>query len=259
MARRRERFERTDVPKERPHRNLLGLLVVLVVAVVTGLVVHATWERVQLEERLEESDLEDAVAAQTSATVPDSTYVPSGHNYATVPLLGAAPTDASTLTSAELLVIDTDAGTGSIVTLPTSVSVSTSDGVTHTLATLFSAKGGAACVAPLASATNIPVSHVIVSTEDVWDRIAGLQGEGMTALVRQAADLLSAMQTDMGADDLFGLGEKLQAAGGVATLARVDVPLAEETVAAADGSGATGVVVDAVSLGVTLGTLVAAQ
>ena len=44
MFRKRERFERNDVPRENPYTNVIGFAVIVIVAVLVGIVVMTIWE-----------------------------------------------------------------------------------------------------------------------------------------------------------------------------------------------------------------------
>ena len=65
MFRKRERFERSDVPRENPYTNVIGLAVVAIVAVLVGIVVVTLWDRAQLESHLGDHGLNKAVKSQS--------------------------------------------------------------------------------------------------------------------------------------------------------------------------------------------------
>ena len=52
MARRRERLDRTDVPRESPRRNLVGAIVSVAALLVAASVVAFFWWRMNLERGL---------------------------------------------------------------------------------------------------------------------------------------------------------------------------------------------------------------
>lgn len=54
-----------------------------------------------------------------------------------------------------------------------------SDAGDTTLSTLFSSSGASACIVPFAAASNIQVSHVVVATNEVWDKVEALKGSGV--------------------------------------------------------------------------------
>lgn len=260
MARKRERFDRTDVPKVGPYTNVIGAVVCVVVLVAVAVVVALVWNRVSLESHLGDRGLSDALEGQASAVVPDGGYTASTDDVACTLLLAADSLDATgaTLTSAQILSVNSTQGTATLVTVPVEVSLTAGDATT-TLGELFSSQGYAACVAPLASAANVSFSHVIVTTGDVIDSAASLAGTDPGSLVRSASDLLSRMRTDLDAAGLLSLAETLSGIG-VSNLATADAPLAAGT--ATDEAGnvvETGTqVLDSTQLDVALGTLVPA-
>ena len=171
MAKQRERFERTDVPRDNPHRNLIAGIVLVVVFVACGIVVSTAWKRAQAQSHLGDSSLSSSVSKTSS--VSDLGYTVSSDTFMGILLLttdnlDASETGGANLSSAELLVYDETAATGKLVSIPTDTKVSY-NGQDTTLAELFNSTGAAACVSPLSTAANLPVTHVIVSTSAVWD------------------------------------------------------------------------------------------
>lgn len=76
MFRKRERFERSDVPRETPYTNVIGVVVLVVVFVALAITVMTVWNRVTLESRLGANDLTDSLSAQAKASAADG-YVAS--------------------------------------------------------------------------------------------------------------------------------------------------------------------------------------
>ncbi len=127
MARHRERFERTDVPRDNPHRNIIAAVVLVVVFVACGVVVSMAWRRAQAQSHLGDSSLSSSVS-KTSA-VADLGYTVSGDSFMGILLLTTDNLDASeaggaNLSSAELLVYDETTATGRLVSIPTDAKVS---------------------------------------------------------------------------------------------------------------------------------------
>lgn len=260
MARKRERFERTDVPKVTSKTPIIGVIVIVVVFGITALVVSYAWRRAQAASHLGDNTLDSSISSASS--VSDLGYATSTDSFENVLLLTSDVLDTAddggtTLVSAELLVYDTTTASGSLVSIPIDVAV-TSNGTETTLSELFAASGAHACVSPLVTATNIPISHVIVSTGAVWDEVASLSGVGVNALVSRASDFLSSIYTDMDPSELLDLAEKVQSTG-TANLTRLDAPTSDETTTDSDGNTtSTGrKIIDQVSLGLSVGTLVA--
>ena len=222
MFREREPFERSDVPKAGPLRTILSL--VALAAVIGGLyfLITTLWNQVQLEEHLSDSGLTNAVSGQ-KGPASISGYSASEDMFQSVLVLTASSLDEGAgLEAAELLVIDVSTRTGTLVSVPTDLTVVTAEGY-PTLAQLYQESGASACVSAMSNATNIQLSHAIVSTGDVWDQVADLGGVGVNWIVMRGSHLLEAMYTDMSSQDLTDLAELVQSIG-VSNLTRVDCP-----------------------------------
>ena len=155
------------------------------------------------------------------------------------------------LQKASILAIDTTAHSATAANLPLDTKVVTGEAPV-TLADLYANQGASACVAPLATAANLRMTHVVVSTDDVWNKIASLKGAGLSAILGSSADLLAQINTDMGIGELLDLAEQVQSIG-VSTFKHIDAPVNPED----NGAGGTWSVIDQNNLGAQLGLLVA--
>ena len=259
MARQRERFERTDVPRGGRHTNLIGAIVcVAVLALAAGAVAFA-WNRASLESRMGDTALGDALSAlgRYGVEAPAEGYVETGDAVSCTLLLTADSLDAqgATLTGARILAVNETQGTAVLVSLPTDLALTVDDQQT-TLAELFSSEGYAACVTPLGRAAGVRFDHAILATGDVLEQAAQLAGSSAADLVRSASGFLSQIRTDMDAAALLSFAEGL-ASIGTANLTTSDAPLAAETTTDEAGNVTeTGrQVLDATQLGVALGRL----
>lgn len=271
LFRKRERFERTDVPRESPYTNIIGIVVLVVVFAALVLVVSNVATRVGKETRLGDHDLSSAVRKQSSMQLTDENYSISTANWTKILFLTVDRADSAdkgcALTGARALMIreytDTaDDGsesysiTAKLVNLPLDIMV-TSSNKQVALTDLCASKGAAACVVPLSTAANIKFSHVVVSTDDGYSKLAEFATADPSALISKAADVLATMRTDMSPDELVALAQK------AATLPAdqvevIDAPTMAETSTATDGSTVeTGnTIIDKTSLCVQVGTLV---
>ncbi len=262
MFRQRERFERTDVPRESPYRNLIGVIVVVVVLAAAAGIVLAVWNRVSLETSLEDSDLVDAVDAQETTAATADGYEASTDEFEFTLLLTTDETDdsGSTLSSARILSVNATQGTASYVVLPVAMAAVTSDGEHVTLSSLYSSEGYAACVTAVSDATGIAVDHVVVSSGDVVEELAALADAGVSSvsdLVSSAASLLEKIKTDMDVTALVSLASTVTSVG-VGNIGSFEVPLVVDTTTDADGNAVeTGLgAADSVQLAISLGLLV---
>ena len=96
MFRKRERFERSDVPRETPYTNIIGVVVLVVVFVALAMTVMAVWNRVTLESRLGANDLTYSLSAQAKASAADGYVASSDELESTLFLtVSSAAADAS--------------------------------------------------------------------------------------------------------------------------------------------------------------------
>lgn len=214
MLRKRERFERSDVPRDTPYRNVIGGVVCVLVLAAVVAVVLFVWNRVKLESNLGDKDISDALSAQAAQATPEAAgYVASGDEFESVVLFTADGLDAvgPSLASARILTINRTQGTAALVTVPAGAKVDSE--TPATLAEAYASQGYAACVGHLSSATGVTFDHVVVATEDVLDEAAAIAGSGITDVVSQASELLSKIRTDMDAAELMSLAEALSAVG----------------------------------------------
>ena len=252
MLRQREKFERIDVPRDNnPYRNIIGAGVVVAVCIVVTLVCVTLWNHVQLESHLGDHGLNSALAQQKVSSDEVAGYTRSQDEFTSVLLLTTDKLrgEGCKLQAASLLVLNKSAGTGTLVKLPLNTAVTDTmdaENATTTLEALFEKGGAEACIAPLAAASNIKMTHVIVATQESWDEIAGLSGSGAQALINNSGKLLSTLYTDMKPDELLELAEIVQPIG-VSNLNRLEVEASD------DEAGTT---LDQTSLGQGVGLLV---
>ena len=262
MPRKRERFERTDVPEPSPRRNLIGGVVAVAALVLTAAVVMFAWNRANLESRMGDRSLAGAVADLSARTLagPADGYVTTGNEVSSTLLLTADSLDeqGGTLTAARILSVNSTTGTATLVNVPVDLALTADDQAT-TLSELFSSQGCAACVVPLGRAAGLGFGNVILATDDVLEEAAQLAGSDAGTLMRSASGFISKIRTNMDAGALLSFAETL-AAIGVPNLAVADAPLmAETTTDEAGNIVETGrQVIDQTQLGVAVGCFAAA-
>lgn len=254
LFRQRERFERSDVPRESPYRNVVAVVVLILVFI--GLIVLTTnlWAKANRPAATRDKELSQSIASQSAINNPDG-YVANKDvmNNILVLTVDDATKDHPSLQKAQLVVLDATKRSGSIATLPLDLKLGDGDSAT-TLAQLFDDQGASACVVALSSATNIKLGHVLLATEDIWQRLASMRHSGVSALIGSAADVLATIKTDMKSSELMSLAELVQSIG-INNLTNVDAPVEQED----NGLGGQWSVVDSVGLGVALNTLVPAE
>ncbi len=286
LFRKRERFERTDVPNPGPYTNVIGGAVILVVAIALFFIVSNVADRVSKETRLDDNTLAKQVSNQSSMTVTDERYSISQDTFTKILILKVTSADdvksGTQLQSAHILAIrehaastddasdagddsdesedagqDTSSITATLADISTDVKV-TSGSTNASRADLCSSQGAAACVLPLNSGANVKFSHVIVTTDSVLSAIQGLSGTDSSKLLEDSLDLVLKIRTDMTAKELVALGDKIAQLGGVDAIVGFEAPTTAETAQQADGATyETGYqVIDKTGLCASLGTLV---
>lgn len=256
MFRKRERFERSDVPRETPYTNIIGVIVLVVVFVALAMTVMAVWNRVTLESRLGANDLTYSLSAQAKASAADGYVASSDELESTLFLtVSSAAADASDtqLFDVRILTVNKTQGTAVLATVPVSAEVASSDTVT-TLAGLCAQSGADACVAPLSAASGVRFKHVVVATEDVLEKAVQIVGTSKLSLVGEASNLLGLMRTDMDASDLLAFAETVSGVG-LGNIQRTEASLVADPDQAEAGLQA----IDKTALCLTLGTIVAAS
>lgn len=256
MFRKRERFERSDVPRETPYTNVIGVVVLVVVFVALAVTVMAIWNRVNLESRLGANDLSGSLSAQSKASAADGYTASSDELESTLFLtVTSAASDAggTQLSDARVLTVNKTQGSAVLATIPVTAEVMSGE-TAMTLADLCAQAGADACVAPLSAASGVRFTHVVVATEDVLEKAAGIVGASKVNLVGEASDLLNLMRTDMDASDLLAFAETVSGIG-LGNIQRTEASLVADPNQAEAGLQA----IDKTALCLSLGTIVAAS
>lgn len=253
-GRKRERFERSDVPRPSTRRNIIALVVLVLVAGGLFFLVRTLWTQANRETSLGDAALGASVDAQSDVTSPEG-YVLSDDTFVNVLILTVDTVSAENpaLVQAEILSLDASRGTGCLVDIPLDTRVSSGEAEMR-LSELYGASGATACVVPLAQAANLRMSHVIIATDDVWDEFASYRGAGVTSLLSNGSELLYSITTDMGMGELGDVAELVQSIG-FDNLSRIGAPTVEED----DGNGGTWERIDSLELGLALGLVVPSQ
>lgn len=271
LFRKRERFERTDVPTPGPFTNIIGGAVLAVVAVAVILVITNVADRVSKETRLQDYNLSKQVGKESAMVVTDDQYQISKDTFTKILFLTVA--DASDMekgtqvTQAQVLLLhekpvqaedgsETTQTVASLATIPLDAKIGTG-GDAATLADYCAAHGPAACVVPLNAACNIKFTHVVVASEDVLEQVMAFSGSDPSKFIADSTPLLMKLRTDMTAAELVEVGTKATTVG-AENFNRVDAPLVPEVAQADDGSTQqTGFqVIDRTALCTSVATLV---
>lgn len=254
MLHKRERFERTDVPRS----DRAGLILACAAGafVLIGLVISLRWSWVMAhrDANLGDRTLKTSIKAQGEVAAPKG-YKASSDIFTNVVIFSVDNPNAAKpkLHAIQLLSINVSKGTGSLVSIPADTKLTTDKGDT-TLSARFDAMGASACIAPLSSAINVRLSHAIVGTDDIWEHIAQLKGAGMQSLIGSSTKILESIKSDMTFGEMTDLAERTLSIG-IDKLARSEAPTADAKLK--DGTQAKSI--NANKLNEVLGTQVAAK
>lgn len=209
----RQRYERTDVPKGGPRATVIALIALVLIAAGGWFLVQALWARAKFDSYRGDATLASSVSTPEELKSIDG-YVTSDHIFDNVLLLVVDDVDAEApvLADAKILCLDITAGSGTLVTLPTDVRVNPESNPQH-LADLLAGSGASACVSAVQRRCGIPITHVIMTDATGWESLQGLDGIGAQELTGRIMGLLSHMHTDMDAPGLIEFDERLQAVG----------------------------------------------
>lgn len=246
MARSRERYERSDVPKSSAFRSIMALLIVGCIGVAAYLLVTRLWTRVQLENHLSDREIASALRHQSKPEELEG-FHPTGLELECTAVIYVSDLErVRHLERVEVLAVNPNGRATVINIRPDSVVPGSSD-ESRTLADVAAEDGPYEVISALSRVTNMMCSHALVVSDEPWSRI-----------VRHrplATDALEILRTDMDDDGLLAMSSALNALG-IANLSHVEAPShSEENVDEEGASAPTGrSLVYRADLGVILGT-----
>lgn len=203
MARKHERFERSDVPRDTPYRNLIGLVVLIVVGAACFFSFRFLWGRVQVESHMSDPDLLGALDEQPGPTTLEGNFYYTDNTIEKILYLQVDDPDAERpqLLSAQLLLLDPTGGTAHLVDVPLNVYLNV-DGSSYAFSEYFNSFGPEATIPIITTAYNIFGNHVIMGTTSPWASIEALDGQNPLNLASTAEEFLSSMRTDLDGGEL---------------------------------------------------------
>ena len=238
-------YERPDVPKDSPHRNLIAVIVLVVVVVAVGVLVTTLWDLANANSVLGSNDLASAV----ESTIPAEESIwdqaeatgltATGDEIETVLFAVASDDPEGTLAAAYLAVLNNTQGTAKLLQFTSDEWIQVGE-ENLSVADWYAQKG----VAGLASA-------IVAMTQDGWDSFMSIASKGSSALQSQSRKLIKGItQTDMDAMELVDIAQRAVANG-----ASSDSIAGVATNEVADEEGATRLQVDSAQLALAVGTL----
>lgn len=229
LFKKRERFDRTDVPQVGPYTKVIGIAVCVVVLVAFAITVKVVWDRVQLETRMGVHSLSKAVKGQATPVVPEGWTATQDDVYVVLMLAVDGKVDDATapLTSARLLSVNRTAGTATVVNIDPATHVRSQE-TSVAIADLYASSGYATCARATITAAGVKVSSVIVSSGDILADAAALSGADRGNLLSVASSFLPRIRTNMNAAGLVDLAHDLGKVG-IDGITVVDAPTVPET------------------------------
>lgn len=255
MPRKRERFERIDVPRDNPHRNLIALAILLAIAVVGYLLVATLWSRVEVEAHMGDPALAGALGEQPGPTALEGDFYYTDNDIEKILFLQVDDVDADRpqLVGAQLLLIDEAGAAAHLIDVPITVRVS-ADGSTYAFGEYFDSYGPEASIPLITASFNLYADHTIMGEESPWASIVGLAGANPFNVVDENPGFVESIRTDLDGSELVEHGALFQTLG-VGALEVEECPVTGEE--ANEAGEVTQTDVDLVSFGLQAGILIA--
>lgn len=228
MPRKRERFERTDVPRNNPLRPYIAIGVIAVVVIVTIITVTTLWRKANQMNGLNDTALNDALYEQKSTKDPTDGADWSEDDFSNVALfiVDDIHADEPQLQAAQILVRDMDNPRATLVNLPLNTKMLANDSNVM-LSTYYHDAGPEACLPAFTDAASIHVSHVIIASDRIWDQLELLKGSVVPVLLGPLTDELETINSDYHTTELIALGDWLRELG-FENIAHLDAPYFDE-------------------------------
>jgi len=227
MARKRQRFQRSDVPRRGPLRVIGGLIALVAIAVLLVGGVSYLWVQANIGSNLEDSTLESGITSQAEVTPPDG-YVASSDEIVNYLIFCVADpgVGSSSLLSAQILTVNKTQGTASLAELPSAMKVVPSE-TAYALSSLYSGYGADITIAAVSSSLHIRFDHALIAKTSIWKQVDELDGSDMMALMQHPKGLINSVVSDMDEDELLEFVAAVNDVG-VSKINRVEVASTEE-------------------------------
>ena len=249
-------YERPDVPKDSPHRNLIAVIVLVVVIVAIGVLVTTLWDLANANSVLGSNDLGSAV----ESTIPAEESIwdqaeatgltATGDEIETVLFAVASDDSEGSLATAYLAVLNNTQGTAKLLQFAPDEWIQAGE-ENLPVADWYAQKGAAGLASAISGSAVVPVSHIVVMTQGGWDSFMSIASKGSSALQSQSRKLIKGItQTDMDAMELVDIAQRA-VTNGASSDSIAGVAANEVT----DEEGTTRLQVDSAQLALAVGTL----
>ncbi len=249
-------YERPDVPKDSPHRNLIAIIVLAVVAVAMTMLVSSLWKLANTNSAMGSKTLAKAVKSTKPSSDAISSYAEAtgltatGDSIETVLFVITPDSSDESASAVYLAIMNETAGSTKLVQFQNDGWLQAGD-QNLTPVDWYAQQGASGLASAISSCAAVPVSHIVVMQEGGWNSLMTVAKEGTASLASKSSELVEAIEeTDMDVNDLVDVAQKAISAG--ASVDEIEVvPMSE----ASNEEGTTWMQVDATQLAVTVGTL----
>lgn len=214
MLGKRERFERTDVPRRNPLRPYISIAVIVVTAIACFILVSNSWHKANQMNGLNDHDLDDALYTQFDTTDPTDGYERSEDSFSNTLLyiVDDPWAEQPTLLEARIMVRNLTKGYVAQALLPLNTKLVVGERVSY-LPTLYAELGPTGVLAALTDAANVHVSHVIICTQDFWEQMHKIEGPTLKALLGSSTDYFATMRSDFRTGEIVDIADWLREIG----------------------------------------------
>lgn len=249
-------YERPDVPKDSPHRNLIAVIVLAVVAVAVTMLVSSLWKLANTNSAMGSKTLAAAVKGTKPSSDTISAYAEAtgltatGDEIETVLFAITSDSSEESASAVYLAIMNETAGSTRLVQFQNDAWVQAGE-QNYTVTDWYAQQGASGLASAISSCAAVPVSHIVVMKESGWGSLMAVAQEGSSALSSKSSELVEAIEeTDMDVNGLVEVAQKAISAGASADV--IDTVAMSEV---SDDAGNTRMQVDAAQLAVAVGTL----
>lgn len=210
IFKKRERFDRTDVPVEGPHQRTIGIVACCVALGLTCLALLWSYNRAQIESHLGEAHWRKSLKSQNlKYPVPDG-YTTTTDECLVYLIIETDHPSLKTIAPRELkiFVVNKITHEARLGTIPLDMKMTVGD-KSGSAAQLIEESGVKSAIKALASATSIRFSHVIVCKSFDAEALKVIAQTNPKDVFDQHTGLVASMYTDMKPEVLVELAQEL--------------------------------------------------
>lgn len=249
-------YERPDVPKDSPHRNLIALVVIAVVAVAMTMLVSSLWKLANTNSAFGSKTLAKAVkstkpSSDTIGAFAEATgLTATGADVETVLFAITPDSSEDSVSAVYLAIMNETEGSTKLVQFQSDAWVQAGD-ENYTVADWYAQQGASGLASAISACAAVPVSHIVVMQEGGWNSLMTVAEEGTASLSSKSNELVESIEeTDMEVSDLVDVAQKAISAG--ASVEEIETVAMSEV---SDDAGNARMQVDATQLAASVGTL----